>query len=54
MHPSGSDLEALTALIDAKKLHVVIDRVFAFSDIADAFAYLEEGHAKGKVVVTMR
>jgi len=51
MHPSGPDLDELARLIDARKLEVVIDRVFPFAEIADAFAYLEQGHAKGKVVV---
>jgi hypothetical protein len=27
--------------------------IFPFAHIADAFAYLEQGHAKGKVVVQM-
>jgi hypothetical protein len=35
------------------RLAPVIDRVFPFDPIADAFAYLEKGHAKGKVVVRM-
>jgi NADPH:quinone reductase-like Zn-dependent oxidoreductase len=41
------------ALIDGQKLEVVIDRVVPFTQIADAFAYLKQGHAKGKVVVQM-
>lgn len=53
MHPSGSELEELGSLIDAGKLTPVIDRVFPFDKIADAFAYLESGRAKGKVVVRM-
>jgi NADPH:quinone reductase-like Zn-dependent oxidoreductase len=53
MHPSGADLSERAALIDQEKLEVVIDRVFPFARIADAFAYLERGHAKGKVVVQM-
>jgi NADPH:quinone reductase-like Zn-dependent oxidoreductase len=53
MRPSGKDLEVLTSLIEAKKLEVVVDRVFPFAKIAEAFAYLETRHAKGKVVVTM-
>jgi NADPH:quinone reductase-like Zn-dependent oxidoreductase len=53
MHPSGSDLESLAALIDAKRLEVIVDKVFPFADIRQAFEYLERGHAKGKVVVTM-
>ncbi len=35
-------------------LEPVIDRVFPFADIAEAFAYLESGRAKGKVVVRMQ
>jgi NADPH:quinone reductase-like Zn-dependent oxidoreductase len=31
----------------------VTDRVFPFERIVEAFAYLEQGHAKGKVVVQM-
>jgi len=53
MHPSGSDLSELARLIDLQKLEIVVDRIFPFAQIADAFAYLEQGHAKGKVVVQM-
>jgi NADPH:quinone reductase-like Zn-dependent oxidoreductase len=53
MRPSGKDLDVLTSLIEAKKLEVVVDRVYPFAKIAEAFAYLEKGHAKGKVVVAM-
>jgi alcohol dehydrogenase len=53
MHPSGADLAYLASLIDAKKLEVVIDRVFSFSEAKEAMAYLETGHAKGKVVLAM-
>jgi alcohol dehydrogenase len=53
MHGSGSRLAELAALIDAGSVQVVIDRVFPFSEIAGAMAYLEQGHAKGKVVVRM-
>jgi len=53
MHPSGTDLEAIAVLIDAKKLEVVIDKVFPFAEAKEALAYLEAGRAKGKVVVSM-
>jgi alcohol dehydrogenase len=53
MHPSGSELAELARLIDDKKLEVVVDRVFPFAQIGEAFAYLETGRAKGKVVVQM-
>ena len=51
MHPDGRELAELAALIDAATLKPVIDRVFPFQDVAEAFAYLESGRAKGKVVV---
>jgi alcohol dehydrogenase len=51
MHPSGDDLDVLARLVDGGQLKPVTDRVFSFEQIPDAFAYLEEGHAKGKVIV---
>ncbi|MFC1436715.1 NADP-dependent oxidoreductase [Streptacidiphilus sp. N1-10] len=53
MHPSGADLDLLAGLVDQGELRTVTDRVFPFERIADAFAHLEQGHAKGKVVVRM-
>ncbi|WP_406223340.1 zinc-binding dehydrogenase [Streptomyces decoyicus] len=53
MHPSGADLDVRAGLVDKGTLKTVTDRVFPFEQIADAFAYLEQGHAKGKVVVQM-
>jgi NADPH:quinone reductase-like Zn-dependent oxidoreductase len=53
MHPSGTDLAYLAALIDARKLEVVIDRVFSFAEAKEAMAYLETGRAKGKVVLAL-
>ena len=53
MHPSGADLATLASLIDAGQLDVVIDRVFPFDEAKQAMAYLEAGHAKGKVVLAL-
>ncbi|WHX23768.1 NADP-dependent oxidoreductase [Streptomyces malaysiensis subsp. malaysiensis] len=53
MHPSGDDLDVLSELVDKGTLTTVTDRAFPFEQIPDAFAYLEQGHAKGKVVVQM-
>jgi len=53
MHSSGADLADLASRIEAKKLEVVIDRVFPLAEAKEAMAYLETGHAKGKVVLTM-
>jgi alcohol dehydrogenase len=54
MHPDGRDLDLLAGLVDDGRLVPVTDRVFPFEEIADAFAHLERGHAKGKVVLLPR
>ena len=54
MHPSGSELAQLAELIEQGKLKVTIDRTYPLANIAEAFAYVESGRAKGKVVVAMR
>ncbi|WP_019995435.1 NADP-dependent oxidoreductase [Aureimonas ureilytica] len=53
MHPSGAELSELARMIDGGRLEPVVDRVLPFDAIEDAFAHLEGGHAKGKVVVRM-
>jgi alcohol dehydrogenase len=53
MHPSGADLRFLATLVDEGALHPVVDSEFPFGSIADAFAALEQGHAKGKIVVIL-
>jgi NADPH:quinone reductase-like Zn-dependent oxidoreductase len=52
-HATAADLELLAELIDAGKVRPRIDRSYAFADLPAAIAYLEEGHAKAKVVVAM-
>jgi NADPH:quinone reductase-like Zn-dependent oxidoreductase len=46
-------LLALKELIEAGKVTPVIDRTYPLSDTAEAFAYLDEGHARGKVVISV-
>jgi alcohol dehydrogenase len=53
MHPSGSELAQLAELIEQGKLKVTVDKTYPFANISDALAYVELGHAKGKVVVAM-
>jgi NADPH:quinone reductase-like Zn-dependent oxidoreductase len=52
-HVTTKDLELLSELIEAGKVHPQIDRRYGFADIPEAIAYLEQGHAKAKVVVAM-
>jgi NADPH:quinone reductase-like Zn-dependent oxidoreductase len=50
-HVATTDLEFLSNLIEAGKVHPHIDRRYAFAEIPAAITYLEQGHARGKVVV---
>jgi NADPH:quinone reductase-like Zn-dependent oxidoreductase len=50
-HVTAEDLEVLSGLIEAGKLRPQIDRRFQFADIPAAIAYVEQGHARAKVVV---
>ncbi len=50
--PNTKDLQFLTGLIEAGTVTPVIDRTYSLSQVPDALAYLEEGHARGKVVIT--
>ncbi len=52
--PNGKDLEFLTGLIEAGRVMPVIDRTYSLSEAPDAIRYLELGHARGKVVVTVQ
>ena len=48
-----ADLIVLRDLMQEGKLTPVIDRQYPMTETAEALRYLEEGHARGKVVVTM-
>ena len=47
------DLNVLGDLMQSGKVKPVIDRTYPLSQIADAIRYLEQGHARGKVVITI-
>jgi NADPH:quinone reductase-like Zn-dependent oxidoreductase len=47
------DLAILEELFAAGKVAPVIDRRYPLSEVPEALRYLEEGHAKGKVVITV-
>jgi NADPH:quinone reductase-like Zn-dependent oxidoreductase len=52
-HVTTKDLELLTELIEAGRVRPRIDRRYRFAEIPAAIAYLEQGHARAKVVVAM-
>lgn len=53
MRAEGQQLQEIAKLIDAGAIRPVVDKVFPFSQTADALAYVETGCAKGKVVVAV-
>lgn len=48
-----ADLATLADLMQSGKMTPVIDRTYKFSELPEAIRYLEEGHARGKIVVTV-
>jgi NADPH:quinone reductase-like Zn-dependent oxidoreductase len=50
---NSEDLVVLKELIEAKKVTPVIDRRYELGEVSEAIRYLEEGHARGKVVITV-
>ena len=51
--PSSDDLQFLRELIEAGRVTPVIDRTYPLDESADAIRYLETGHARGKVVISV-
>lgn len=49
----GSDLERLTELIETGKVIPFVDRTYRLDEATEAMRHLEEGRARGKVVVTI-
>jgi NADPH:quinone reductase-like Zn-dependent oxidoreductase len=49
----SADLAVLRDLMQESKVKPVIDRQYPMSETAEALHYLEEGHARGKVVITI-
>ena len=50
---SKKDLVVLKDLLEAGKVTPVIDRSYGLNDVSEAIRYLEEGHARGKIVITL-
>ena len=48
------DLRFLTEFIEAAKVTPVIDRTYPLGQVPDAIRYLNEGHARGKIVISVR
>lgn len=51
--PNKLDLAFIKDLVESGKVVSVIDRCYPLKETAEAIRYLEEGHAQGKVIITM-
>ena len=51
--PSQKDLTVVRDLMEAARATPVIDKRYRLSEVPDAIRYLEAGHARGKVVITL-
>jgi NADPH:quinone reductase-like Zn-dependent oxidoreductase len=51
--PNAADLQVLKELVEAGHVTPVIDRTYPLDQAADAVRYLEEGHVRGKVVISI-
>src|SRR5438552_5533465 len=51
--PNKKDVNFMKELLEADKVTPVIDRRYQLGETAEALRYLEEGHARGKVVITV-
>lgn len=54
MRADGAQLQQITALIEAGIIKPVVDRSFSFESTAEALQYVEQGRAKGKVVIKIK
>jgi NADPH:quinone reductase-like Zn-dependent oxidoreductase len=51
--PNREDLQLLKQFIEDGTLTPEIDRTYPLAHVPEAIRYLEEGHARGKVVITL-
>jgi NADPH:quinone reductase-like Zn-dependent oxidoreductase len=51
--PNMKDLIIIKELAETRKIVPVIDGIYPLSEVAKAFRYLEEGHAKGKIIINI-
>ena len=51
--PNKKDLNIIKEYLENGKLKPVIDRRYTLEETAEAIAYLEEGHARGKVIINV-
>lgn len=51
MQPNGQQLSEISKLVESEKINPIVDKIYTFSEIKDAFQYVNTGRAKGKVIL---
>jgi NADPH:quinone reductase-like Zn-dependent oxidoreductase len=51
--PDKMDQVFIKTLLEDRKIKPAIDRRYSLGELHDAFCYLEKGHTRGKVVITI-
>jgi NADPH:quinone reductase-like Zn-dependent oxidoreductase len=51
--PNQDDLITLKELVEAGRVTPVVDRTYPLRETAEAFRYLDQGHARGKVIIVI-
>jgi NADPH:quinone reductase-like Zn-dependent oxidoreductase len=51
---NGGDLKLLAGLLEKGTIRSVLDRSYGLNSVAEAIGYVETGHTRGKVTVTVR
>lgn len=54
LRPNPRDLDYINDLFEDGKVVPIIDRCYPLNEIAEAFRYYAEGHARGKIVITVQ
>ncbi|KKZ68362.1 hypothetical protein EMCG_05982 [[Emmonsia] crescens] len=53
MEPKGDDLLEVGRLFDEGKVRAVVDSVWKLEEYKQAFAKLDKGHSRGKILLTL-
>ena len=51
--PNAEDLNTVTTMFEEGQVAPIIDQCFPLADVSEAVRYMGEGHARGKVVITL-
>lgn len=54
MHPDGAQLAQIKSMVEDGKIKPIVDKVYSFTESAEAFVHLATGKAKGKIIIKIK